>query len=690
MLESAGHIIVAHYKDKYQRVRPHIADPRINPVVPVPNHYAYPSGHALQSYLIAYGLIDVMGDNGEHVIEFLDLADDITFNREYAGVHYASDSEAGKRIARLVFPFLRTMFHDVFEDAVHAWHGDDRSLCDTWIKQRTIASKAPNLSNSRKVEDNPGLWHLRTMQIPEALPQDRALRDIGLIDTAIDVEHPMLVDEGLSMITEDRRRNADHPIPLGEATAFGAFGTGHGTAMAGIMMGRPYSVGGSGNNILAKGVASDARLSAARISTFLNNRHDNRFEIASILLDMVWDYSLPKFGRATGSLDALVFGPPLGRPNVSDEYVTDWGTVLPALDLKKLSPAIAVELSQISSNLSFEILVNLSAQSLVALYTALPKNPIDPLIFSIYLASERTPVVIPSGNRGLSEVEYPANPMDYAVVKRTLSNPLGAIMATLTLLELLGVDLDSLGAEPASEGCPNCLNLSVVHFGDSQLLGITVGAVAKHLIERENAFPNIDPDWTTAAQVPKNVDVFKSTGVVVVGAATPDDGYLITNTVPARFTRSTYSNYGPGLALVAPSDGDDVLRDGCGPWPLVKPDVPLLPGKLIDGDTIYTQSDWHRPIASADIVGPAGWSDEAGSFVSVASQPIGFGGTSAAAASVAGLLSLFRAQLEMSGEDWGITGRQRLLDQAQSPQTSDGTDERLELGAGWAKYEDLS
>ena len=44
----------------------------------------------------------------------------------------------------------------------------------------------------------------------------------------------------------------------------------------------------------------------------------------------------------------------------------------------------------------------------------------------------------------------------------------------------------------------------------------------------------------------------------------------------------------------------------------------------------------------------------------------------------------------MSGEDWGITGRQRLLDQAQSPQTSDGTDGRLELGAGWAKYEDLS
>ena len=96
------------------------------------------------------------------------------------------------------------------------------------------------------------------------------------------------------------------------------------------------------------------------------------------------------------------------------------------------------------------------------------------------------------------------------------------------------------------------------------------------------------------------------------------------------------------------------------------------------------------PIATADVVGPAGWSDEAGSFVSVATQTSGFGGTSAAAASVAGLLSLFRQQSEMSEEDWGIVGRQRLIDQAQSSLTSEGTNSRVEFGAGWAKYEDLS
>ena len=63
-------------------------------------------------------------------------------------------------------------------------------------------------------------------------------------------------------------------------------------------------------------------------------------------------------------------------------------------------------------------------------------------------------------------------------------------------------------------------------------------------------------------QVPKDVDVFKSTGVVVVGAATPDDGYLITNTVPARFTRSMYSNYGPGLALEPVDRARQAARPG--------------------------------------------------------------------------------------------------------------------------------
>lgn len=73
-----------------------------------------PSGHLLQSHLVAYALVDVTGDNGQLSADFIDTAARIAENREF-GVHYKSDSESGELIARLVFPVLRTIFWDVFD-----------------------------------------------------------------------------------------------------------------------------------------------------------------------------------------------------------------------------------------------------------------------------------------------------------------------------------------------------------------------------------------------------------------------------------------------------------------------------------------------------------------------------------------------------------------------------------------------
>jgi hypothetical protein len=46
--------IVMTLKARCDRVRPHILDPRLEPVLEVPGHPAYPSGHGTQSHILAY------------------------------------------------------------------------------------------------------------------------------------------------------------------------------------------------------------------------------------------------------------------------------------------------------------------------------------------------------------------------------------------------------------------------------------------------------------------------------------------------------------------------------------------------------------------------------------------------------------------------------------------------------------
>lgn len=88
--------IVMQEKKRFDRVRPHILEPNIEPIIEVPGHPAYPSGHSTQAYLIAemMSLIDPSRKD-----EFFAEAYRIAYNREIAGVHYASDTEAGKNLA---------------------------------------------------------------------------------------------------------------------------------------------------------------------------------------------------------------------------------------------------------------------------------------------------------------------------------------------------------------------------------------------------------------------------------------------------------------------------------------------------------------------------------------------------------------------------------------------------------------
>ena len=65
----------------------------------VPGHASYPSGHSTESHLIANLLSVVIGPENRAYEQLRPLADRIAINREVMGLHYRSDSEAGRRLA---------------------------------------------------------------------------------------------------------------------------------------------------------------------------------------------------------------------------------------------------------------------------------------------------------------------------------------------------------------------------------------------------------------------------------------------------------------------------------------------------------------------------------------------------------------------------------------------------------------
>lgn len=88
-------------KGMYQRPRPYQVDTTLHPVCKVTTkHNSYPSGHTLSGYLLALTLAKMVPEKSAEIME---RADDYAHNRLVCGVHTASDLEASRRIAYLVF-----------------------------------------------------------------------------------------------------------------------------------------------------------------------------------------------------------------------------------------------------------------------------------------------------------------------------------------------------------------------------------------------------------------------------------------------------------------------------------------------------------------------------------------------------------------------------------------------------------
>jgi membrane-associated phospholipid phosphatase len=144
---AVAHIAYMYFKGRFKRVRPSILCPGLAVPFGPPQHPAFPSGHSTAAHLVAlcllqipeiaerYGVVESepngarrapnateLRSNTPPESPLLWLADRIGRNRERIGVHYSSDSRAGRHIAiriwesvfdkeTIVLPTLQRVVH---------------------------------------------------------------------------------------------------------------------------------------------------------------------------------------------------------------------------------------------------------------------------------------------------------------------------------------------------------------------------------------------------------------------------------------------------------------------------------------------------------------------------------------------------------------------------------------------------
>jgi hypothetical protein len=101
----------------------------------LPGHPRYPSGHATDAFYFFEIIRLVMNGKRPDVLQrFRDMAWDIAFNREVAGVHVRADSEAGRRLAEFVVHFLQTNSQTKQEFAALL----DTARQDKWVSRLSL------------------------------------------------------------------------------------------------------------------------------------------------------------------------------------------------------------------------------------------------------------------------------------------------------------------------------------------------------------------------------------------------------------------------------------------------------------------------------------------------------------------------------------------------------------------------
>ncbi|MEO9903962.1 phosphatase PAP2 family protein [Nisaea sp.] len=114
-----GEHVVMCLKGHYRGSRPSIVCPAIVPLFDPPATPSFPSGHALQSYLISNVIAGALlefpqssppsNEEEPGAGPLYDLAKRVAYNRVVAGVHFPCDNEAGRRVAYQCFLHLKNI-----------------------------------------------------------------------------------------------------------------------------------------------------------------------------------------------------------------------------------------------------------------------------------------------------------------------------------------------------------------------------------------------------------------------------------------------------------------------------------------------------------------------------------------------------------------------------------------------------
>ncbi|CAN7691407.1 phosphatase PAP2 family protein [Rhizobium leguminosarum] len=105
------------YKSQFNRLRPNQFEPMLRPLLAVPVHESYPSNHSFQCFSIAFAFSTILPEHPA-TDELARIAQNVAENREWAGLHYPSDTQAGRDLARRFAPYLHDAFGPLFQ-AVH-------------------------------------------------------------------------------------------------------------------------------------------------------------------------------------------------------------------------------------------------------------------------------------------------------------------------------------------------------------------------------------------------------------------------------------------------------------------------------------------------------------------------------------------------------------------------------------------
>jgi hypothetical protein len=135
-----GQFQAMHYKRHFNRPRPSQYSPSLLPPIDPPGHPAFPSGHATEAYLMALCLAEVMPSTASTPANFQPspgaplqplpdssplhrVAQRIARNREVLGLHFPSDSAAGKKLAEETFEILKACptVKNVIAEAKKEW-----------------------------------------------------------------------------------------------------------------------------------------------------------------------------------------------------------------------------------------------------------------------------------------------------------------------------------------------------------------------------------------------------------------------------------------------------------------------------------------------------------------------------------------------------------------------------------------